>query len=396
MPIKPESALTELKLKTGRERRLEAGHLWVFSNELEAVPKDGGPIARLKDASGAFRGIGLYNSSSLIAWRMLSRKAEPVDPSFFKNRLESALGFREKLKPGADSYRLCFGESDGLPGLVIDRYGDILVLQILSAAMESQLEMILEALGALLSPKGIYLRNDHRARTLEGLGADSRVAQGEVPPRVQLTDGGLKYLAPLTEGQKTGFYFDQSENRAYLRPFCKGRRVLDLYTYTGGFALNAAAGGAKSVLGIDSSATAVGVARENARMNKLKADFKIGDAEEALSALPEAPKAVRPDLIVIDPPSFVPSKKHLPKAARAYVRMNAMALKALPPGGLLATSTCSHHVSREILLEILRQAQTKARVRTRILALRGQAGDHPVLLAMPETEYLHFALLEVV
>lgn len=389
--------IPEIKLKLGQEDRLYAGHAWVFSNELEplAAPVKPGELVLARSSTGKSLGVGFYNPASLIAFRLLSRDEEDINTAFFQRRLAAALEFRARVFPGESAYRLCFGESDGLPGLVVDRYGDTLVVSILSAGMEKSLGMISEALQSLLSPRGIYLKNDHRTRALEGLPNECRVLSGEVPPRVEIREGALRYWVEISGGQKTGFYFDQRENRAFLKPYFKGRKVLDLYCYTGAFALNAAKEGAASVLAIDSSESAVALARENAALNGLEVEFDASDAEGALEAFAGSPERERPGMILLDPPNMAPNKKSLPKALRALVKLNADALRALPVGGLLATSTCAHHVSRELLVDVLRQASAKARRPVRLVALRGQASDHPRLLAMPETEYLHFALLEL-
>ncbi|MBI5210679.1 MAG: class I SAM-dependent rRNA methyltransferase [Elusimicrobia bacterium] len=386
--------LKKIRLKPGREKRLLAGHDWIFSNEIMEGGGGVGDLLEVDAASGRALGVGFYNPHSLIAFRLLAREPVSVDAAFFADRLDRARAWRERLLPGAESYRLCFGESDGLPGLVVDRYGDVFVLQVYCAGMESRLELIREAMEGLFKPRGLYLKNDHRARALEGLPSECRVLCGEVPPRVEIVEGGLRFIVPLTEGQKTGFYFDQRENRAFLRPFFKGRRVLDLHCYIGAASVAAAAGGAERVMGVDSSGPAIGLARLNAAANQAAVEFREGDAQEALQAFATGPSQARPDMILLDPPSLAPSKRHLPKALKAYAHLNALALKALPRGGLLATSTCSHHVSREMFVEILRMAQSKTGKPARLLALRGQACDHPILLAMPETEYLHFALLE--
>lgn len=397
--MNPEAEnVVTVRLKPGQERRLLAGHAWVFSNEIAQIEGEAaaGDLARVFTASGRDLGAAFYNPQSLIACRMLGEEGAPVDVDFFRKRLGSALAYRERVCPGESAYRLCFGESDGMPGLVVDRYGSVLVLQVLSAGIERRLPLIQAALQELLDPKGILLKNDHRARALEGLPGEVKTLSGAVPEKVQISEGGLRFWAPLGEGQKTGFYFDQRENRQFLRPYFKDRVVLDLYCYTGAFAVNAAKFGAKAVLGIDSSGPALALARENAALNGVEggASFEEGDAEEALQSFASRGQPLVPDMILLDPPSLVPSKKHLPKALRAYAKLNTLALKALPRGGLLATSTCSHHVSREIFVEMLRISQAKAQRPARLLALRGQGADHPVLLAMPETEYLHLALLE--
>lgn len=392
----PTETTLKLHIRQGRDARLGGGHLWVFSNEIEKVEGDPQPGALAElHSSGRFLGLALYNPNSLIAARLLTRENEEVDAAFFKKRLAAAMAYRERSCPGETSYRLCFGESDGLPGLVVDRYGSTLVLQILSAGMEARLPLIQAALLELLDPRCIMLKNDHRARALEGLPQENKIVHGGLPEKTTISEAGLRFVAPLGEGQKTGHYFDQRENRVFLRPFFKDRVVLDLYCYTGAFAVNAAKYGARTVLGIDSSGPAIETARENAQLNGAEVEFDEADAESVLESFAAGKQPSKPDMILLDPPSFVPAKKHLPRALRTYLKLNAAALKALPPGGLLATSTCSHHVSREDFIMMLRAASSKARRPARMIALRGQASDHPVLLGMPETEYLHFALLEV-
>jgi 23S rRNA (cytosine1962-C5)-methyltransferase len=389
-------------LKPRQEDRLLAGHSWVFSNEIREVlaeeePK-AGDLALVVTATGQELGLAFYHPNSLIAVRMLTRSPkEPIDAGFFRKRLADAIAYRERMCPGENAYRLCFGESDGLPGLVVDRYGSILVLQVLSAGIERRLDMVAAALDELLKPKGLYLKNDHRTRQLEGLPLECRTLSGSVPERVPIVEGSLRFMAPLGEGQKTGHYFDQRDNRAFLRPYFAGRSVLDLYCYTGGFAITAAKAGAKSVLAMDSSGPALTLAKENAKLNGVEGSvsFDEGDAEQTLDSFALLNQPFKPDFIVLDPPSLVPAKKHLSKALRLYAKLNAQALKALPRGGLLATATCSHHVSREDFVDMLRAAQMKAQRSARLISLRGQSADHPILVAMPETEYLHFALLEL-
>lgn len=389
-------------LKPGQEDRLLAGHLWVFSNEVREVagkaPPEAGDLAIVATAGGRELGLAFYNPKSLIAARMLTRSpAEPIDADFFRRRLADAIASREAAYPGENAYRLCFGESDGLPGLVVDRYGSILVLQVMSAGIERRLPLVQAALEELVQPKGIYLKNDHRVRALEGLPLECKTLMGSVPEKVAIVEGGMRYSSPVGEGQKTGHYFDQRDNRAFLRPYFAGRSVLDLYCYTGGFAVHAAKGGAKSVYALDSSGPAVALARENAKLNGVEGAVSVdeGDAEQALESFARLEQPFKPDFILLDPPSLVPARKHLPKAIRLYAKLNTLAMKALPRGGLLATATCSHHVSREAFVDMLRQAQAKAQRPITMLSLRGQAADHPILLAMPETEYLHFALLRM-
>ena len=392
----------QIRLKKGEESRILSGHSWVFSNEIAQVigEAQSGSLGRVFAASGVFLGVGFYNPHSLIACRIFSRRPLPsVGTDFFYQKLSESLEYRKKLYPQrAPFYRLCFGESDGLPGLVIDRYGDVLVLQILSAGMEKLLPEIAEALKKLLNPSGIYLKNDHRSRFLEGLKAEEKIFFGAVPEKVTVDEFGLQFLTPIAGAQKTGFYFDQAENRVFLKPYFSEKTVLDLYCYSGAFGIAAAKAGAKSVMGFDSSESAIALARENAKLNQVSevCVFEKGDAEERLNFLAENRLPTKPDMILLDPPSLVPSRKDLLRAQRAYVKLNSLAIRALPQRGLLATSTCSHHVTREIFMTILKEAAAKTKKSVRLLSLRGQALDHPILLAMPETEYLHFALLEIV
>lgn len=401
-----ESVAVDLKplriiLNPDRDKRVKAGHLWIFSNEIKEVLSDHPPLPGdlgvVATAAGVALGMAFYNPNSLISGRLLTRDPkETIDANFFKRRLSNAVAYREKRLPGETSYRLCYGESDGLPGLVVDRYGQYLVLQVMSAGIERRMPWIQAALEELIKPKGIFLKNDHKVRALEGLPLECRTLTGVVPEHAPIIENGLRFAAPLGTGQKTGHYFDQRENRAFLRPHFADRTVLDLYCYTGGFSIEAAKAGAKSVLAIDSSGPAVSLARENAKFNGVDSTVSVeeGDAEALLESFARGGQPFKPNMIVLDPPSLVPAKKHLPQALRLYTKLNSQAMRALPKGGLLATATCSHHVSREDFVLILRNAQAKAERAMRLVCLRGQASDHPILLAMPETEYLHFALLE--
>lgn len=388
-----------MTLKPGEEDRLNRGHQWVFSNELAAVPKGvpPGTLAVLSSSRGKTMGVGFYNPNSLIAWRLLAREPRPVDRDFFKDRLQNALDRRRRWLGEARSFRLAFGESDGLPGLVVDKYEDCLVLEVLSAGMERRLDDVVGALDELVKPAAVHARNEHPARQLEGLPSESRTLAGTLPERVVIEEDGLKFVVALKGGQKTGFYFDQRDNRRAAAALAKGRNVLDLHTYTGSFALYAARAGALRVVAVDSSGPALELARENAKLNGLESKvlFEEGDAEGILDEFSSARRQLMPDMVLLDPPSLVPSRKHLPQALKAYARMNANAFRLVLGGGLVVSSTCSHHVSRESFVEVLREAAGKAQKTARLLELRGAAKDHPVLLTMPETEYLHCALVEI-
>ena len=393
-----QTSLKTMKLKFSGGRRLNQGHPWIFSNELEKIDKaiPPGEICSVLFPSGATAGTGFFNPHSLISLRLLKIGPDELEKDFVHARLKRAMEYRRELG-AAESGRVFFGESDGLPGLIVDKYSDILVAEIVSAGAELLKDEITRRLRELYKPRGIYYRNMHEFRNLEGLKLYNETAFGDVPASVSITENGLKYEIPLTSGQKTGWYFDQSENRAFLKPYFKGRKVLDLYTYHGAFALTAAASGAALVWGLDSSAPAVQAAERNAALNGLqnKVAFRKEDAERALSGLQNGEMPETPDFILLDPPNFVRGKKNLAQASKLLVRLNASAMAGLPPGGLLAFSSCSHHISREIFVEILRDAAAKAGRTATLLELRAQAKDHPILLNMPETEYLHFALVRV-
>lgn len=392
-----ESLTTAVILKPGEDDRLRRGHPWIYSNEIARIegPGEPGSIVRLISSSGEELGLGHYNPKSKISFRFLDEKG-PIDGDFFLSRLRAALDKREKLFPGENSYRLCFGESDGLPGLVIDRYEKHLSVQVLSAGMEGCYPLIEKALLELIHPEGILLRNDNDLRRLEGLSQEVRTAYGAVPEKVQIREGELRFRVPIKTGQKTGFYFDQRQNRDFLAPYFKGLKVLDLYCYLGAFSLKAARSGARMVMGLDSSSQSIALARENARLNALEqVRFEEGDAADLLKEIAQSPESFRPDMILLDPPSFAHSERDLPGAKRAYSRLFAKALKCLSRGGILAASTCSRPVTSSVFKDIIRQAQELSKRRLESVAFRIQSQDHPVHPAMPETEYLHFGLLKV-
>ena len=388
-----------MKLKREALRRRALGHAWVFSNELETIDTAIAPgtICGLLYPDGKPAGIGFFNPKSLIAVRLLAQNTLELPEDFIKERLAAALAYRETL--GVDrACRLCFGESDGLPGLVVDRYGDSVVVELLSAGMELLKAEITAALIDLLRPRGVFYKNTHQFRELEGLKSYEETAFGTMPETSEIEENGLKYRIPMSGGQKTGWYFDQRENRAALVPFFAGRRVLDLHTYLGAFAITAARSGAAAVWGVDSSEKAIEAAEENAALNGVKGKviFRKEKAERLLEALEADQLPEKPDFILLDPPNIVRNKKFLPQALKMLSRMAGAAFTALPKGGYLAVSTCSHHISRSVFMETIAAAAVKAGREAMLVDLRGQAKDHPILLSMPETEYLHFALLRVV
>jgi len=385
-------------LKPKEEGRLEGGHLWAFSNEVAEAPANiaAGALADLFKSSKGFIGRGFYHPHSLIAFRILTdQKDQEIDQTFFEKRFTAALEWREELYPENHAYRLAFGESDELPGLIVDRYGDFLVVQALSAGMERLKDVIIPALEDVVLAKGILWRADATLRELEGLPIEaSQVVLGKVPPRADIHTENGNFAVDLFGGQKTGFYFDQRDNRQALSAYCKGARVLDAFCYSGAFGIAAAKAGAREVVFVDSSHSALELAEENAARNHLQGKFTCVEGD-ALALLAAEPPGGPFDAISIDPPAYARSKKHLPLALKAYEKLNTLAMKALKRGGILASSSCSHHVDRELFLQMLRRSARKAGKSFRLLELRSQAKDHPVLLSMPETEYLKCAILQV-
>ena len=389
--------MLQVKLKAKEERRLKAGHWWVFSNEIDGLDTsiEPGTLVRVLSSDGAQVGIGTFNPHSLIAVRLLQKGEADLPEDFIFEKLDEAYTRRKEI--GVRKYgRMCYGEGDNLPGLVIDRYGDILVVDVLTAGMELLKPQITKALKKIFKPTGIYYKNDSAFRALEGLTNTPEII-GEVPETVEIEENGIKYIVPIRGGQKTGFYFDQRENRAFLKPYFKDKLVLDLYSYIGSFGITAALAGATQVWGCDSSAAAVECAKKNAELNGVQDTvvFHRDDAERLLSALKKGELPDTPDMVLLDPPAFVKSRKALPQAVGLYVKLVKMALEGMKAGSYLAFSTCSHHISRELFVDIIRQGASKAGRQAVLVELRGQAKDHPILIGMPETEYLHFALIQV-
>ena len=385
-----------VRLGKNQDRRLRSGHPWVFSNEIESFegePAPGGEVL-VQDLRGAPVGVGLYNPHSLIAVRLYARHERPIDAHLFRERIRLALELRRRILPVETTYRLVHGEGDHFPGLVVDRYGEYLGVQSLSLGVEQRIEGILNVLQETVEPRGILCRRDSQARSYEGLPLLEPIERGEIPERVDAPYEGLVLGCDLRTGQKTGEFLDQRQNRKRVAQESAGRRVLDLFCYSGLFSLHCAVAGAASVTGIDRSVSAIERARQNVARNapSRPVEFRVGEVEEAVDGFERAGE--RFDMIILDPPALVKSRKALAEGARKYVALNSGALRILKPGGTLATASCSHHVDPAGFLEILRAAAKHARVELRLVEVMGQSRDHPVLLAARETSYLTMAIAE--
>ncbi len=389
-----------LRLKKGEDRRLRAGHRWIYSNEVDgkATPLSAfqaGDVVRVEDARGKPLGMATVHPATLICARLYSRRVgEALDQAFLGRRLKQALALRE-LAFDTPFYRLVYGESDALPGLVVDRFGDVLVVQITTAGMERMKGDVVAALQKVLKPATILLRNDVGVRELEGLPLYEEVIGEPLPEWLQVIEGGCRFEVPASGGQKTGWFFDQAFNRDRLVRYAPGRRVLDVCSYVGGWGVRAAVTGADSVLCLDSSARALEAVRHNAALNGVadRVSVLLGDAFEQLRLLRE--QGERFDLVLLDPPAFIKRRKDLRQGTQAYRRLNQLGLQLLRRDGRLITSSCSHHMSAESLLE---QTQTAARATDRALQLLeqgAQAPDHPIHPAIPETAYLKTFYLRV-
>jgi 23S rRNA (cytosine1962-C5)-methyltransferase len=346
-------------------------------------------VVKVADPRGRPIGVAHYSSTSQITLRLLSSRVEPIDLEFFRRRLRAAIAHRELVVRDSNACRLVFSEADLLPGLIVDRYGSYLVVQMLSQGMERAQGLIVRCLQELLQPAGILARNDAAVRKLEGLPLEVAVVAGEVPERVAIRMNGLELEADLLKGQKTGVYLDQRENYLAAARFAGGR-VLDCFTSTGGFALHVARL-AETVEAVDSSAGALATGEANAKANGIaNVHFRQADVFDFLKGLDR-----RYRMVILDPPAFAKSRKMLDEAAKGYKEINLRALKMLEPGGILVTNSCSHHVSEAMLFEIVAEAALDAGKTLRVLERRTQAADHPILLTVPETLYLKCLVLEV-
>ncbi len=389
------NTLPTLIIRSKALQRLRTGHLWIYANELARTQKqwEPGQLVNVRTGDGEWVGRGYYNSRSVIAVRLLTREDVPIDEDFLDQKIQQAQALRERLLPGEGAYRLVFGEADGLPGLIIDRYGPVLVTQFLTAGMENLREIILKVLINRFQPTAIVARNDAQSRKLEGLSVEKKLLHGELPASVVISKNELFFEVDVWEGQKTGFFLDQSENYRSLAGLAEGKRVLDAFCYTGAWGLHALHYGATSVLGLDSSEKAILQARANAHRNGME-NRAIFQEEEVFDSLRKLlAKGERYDLIILDPPSFVKNRRELKDAIRGYKEINRLAMLLLTAEGILITCSCSHLMDATTFHSILVDAAADSKRSFRIMAWRTQGPDHPIVLGIPETEYLKCVIL---
>jgi 23S rRNA (cytosine1962-C5)-methyltransferase len=387
--------MNEIRVNRKAADRVASGHPWIFTSDI--VDRDGaqpGAAVKVTDPHGRALGTAHYSSTSQIAVRMLSRQVEAIDRSFYLGRLRRAEEHRRTVVRDSNAYRVVHGEGDLLPGLVVDRYGDYLVLQTLDQAMDAAKTEIISCLEEIFEPRGIVTRNDVAVRQKENLPLESAVVSGEVPESVEIRMNGLTLRADLMRGQKTGIFLDQRENYRAAASYGRGGKALDCFTSTGGFALHLA-GACESVEAVDSSATALGTARANAAANGIgNVEFREADVFDLLAGYSSARRQF--SMVVLDPPAFAKSRRAIEGAANGYKEINLRAMRLLARGGILVSCSCSHHMSEAMLLEVVAEAALDANRTLRVLERRTQSQDHPILLTVPETLYLKCLILEVV
>lgn len=385
----------QIVLRKNEEHRILSGHQWVFSNEIKTIKGDpeAGDVVELLRYDEKFLGVGFFNPHSLIACRVLSEERETITFEFFERRISQALQLRKRLYPGAESFRLVHGEADFLPGLVVDKYNEYLSIQTLSVGMDRRLTLLCDVLESIFHPKAIVERNESPLRSLEQLPLEKGVVRGTIGQTI-ISENGVKFKVDLLQGQKTGFFLDQRENRKAIQRYALGATVLDCFCNEGGFALYAGLAKAKSVQAIDISEAAIANAKVNSAFNEVSnVRFEVGDVFEKLPRLAEAGDKF--DAVILDPPSFSRNRKTVATALKGYKEINTGALRLVNTGGILMTASCSHHVTEESFLDVVEASARTAHRSLQLLEFRGASPDHPTLSTMPETKYLKFATFAV-
>ncbi|MEX5215983.1 MAG: class I SAM-dependent rRNA methyltransferase [Nitrospiraceae bacterium] len=389
--------MASVRLRASCEHRIVAGHLWIYEGDIDSVagePK-AGDVVEVTTHDGRRCGLGLYSPQSKIRVRLLTSAHETIDASFWDRRIGEAVARRTSVISGTTAYRLVHSEGDGLPGLIVDRYGPVLVMQTLTVGMDRWRDELAEALLRHTDAESIYLRNDAPARVHEGLPSERGFLRGEGPLRVEIAEGPARFLVDIERGQKTGWFCDQRDNRLAVAASAKDRDVLDAFCHTGAFGTQSALGGARSVSGLDVSRSAVEMARMHADLNGVAqiCEYRQADAQESLKRLGRSRR--RFDLVILDPPAFAKSRSVRGRAVEGYRHINMMALNLIRSGGLLVTCSCSHHVGEDDLSAAVEAAARQARRRIEIVERRGAGPDHPVRAAMPETRYLKCLIAKV-
>lgn len=380
----------QLTITAEADARLATGHGWVYAGDvvgLAGQPQPG-DVVQVVTGDGAAIGQGLYSPRSKIRVRLMTRGEEPLDEACWHARIRTALAQRARTVSGTTAYRLVHADGDGLPGLIVDRYGDTLVMQALTVGIERRQEALAELLHSYTKVRAVYLRNDAPSRNLEGLSSERRFARGEGPTRIEIREGPARFVVDIEQGQKTGWFCDQRENRLAVAARSHGKDVLDAFCHSGAFGVHAAVAGARSVAGLDASRAAVEQAGGHAELNQVEAvcDFRTSDAAEALKKLGRSRK--RFDVVILDPPALAKRRAMRASALEGYRHLNALALPLVRAGGLLVTCSCSHQVGEADLAAVVDAAARRARRRLQIVERRGAGPDHPVVEAVPETRYL--------
>ncbi|MCR5800292.1 MAG: class I SAM-dependent rRNA methyltransferase [Lachnospiraceae bacterium] len=403
--IGQDEITAQIRLKKGEGRYLKSGGAWIFDNEIDICEGtyNNGDIVKVVDFDDYPMGIGYINDNSKIRIRMLSRKADTVvDEAFFRDRIKNAWDYRKTVLAGNDSScRVIFGEADFLPGITIDKYEDVLVVESLALGIDRYKELITDTLKEILKAdgitiRGVYERSDAKERKKEGLPIHKGFIGDEFDTDIKINENGIYYMVDVVNGQKTGFFLDQKYNRLAMQRICRGKKVLDCFTHMGTFALNAGFGGAKSVLGLDISEYAINQANANAKLNKLddRVKFKVANV------LDELPKMVSEgekfDVVILDPPAFTKSREATKQAVKGYREINMKGLKLVENGGYLATCSCSHFMTQELFAKTIKEAAKAVHKRLRQVEFRTQAPDHPILWAADESYYLKFYIFQVV
>lgn len=395
-------SLALVTLKRGEGRLLKAGSAWIFDNEIASITGsfENGDIVLVHDFDGYPMGRGFINTNSKIRVRMLTRNTDQeIDEAFFRSRLQDAWDYRKKTVD-ISSCRIVFGEADFLPGMVIDKFSDVLVFQALALGMDRYKELLIQLLKDILEKdgipiRGVYERSDAKEREKEGLKKVKGFLGEPFDTLVEIEENGVKYMVDVKDGQKTGFFLDQKYNRLAIQRLCKNAKVLDCFTHTGSFALNAGIAGAKSVLGVDASELAVHQARENAKLNHLEDKVKF-IAEDVFELLPDlVEKKEQFDVVVLDPPAFTKSRNSIKNAVKGYREINLRGMKLVKDGGYLATCSCSHFMDYELFTKTIKEAARNAHVRLKQVEFRTQSPDHPILWAADESYYLKFYIFQV-